>query len=379
MAGPRAAQRLADVETPCIVIDRARLMAALARMRDLAAAGGVRLRPHVKTHKSVALARLQLDYGGATGVCASKPDEALVFIDAGIDDVLVAYPVVDARKIARVIAAAARHGTRVAFIADSDTVLRAVEAAGADAGTQVGIYLKVDVGLHRVGVDPTSAAAVGLGQAMAASPHLDFRGLLSHAGHAYGAAGPAEIADIAEAERRTLLELAVRLRNAGVAVPELSVGSTPSVLATASFEGLTEIRPGNYVFLDATALRLGVATPDEVSFSVLATVVSRNDRHAIVDAGSKVLSSDKGAHGLGGDGFGRAYSEGPAGDGFIIDRLSEEHGWVVHDGRALPVGSRVRIVPNHSCVVANLVGRAWLVDDDRIIEAWDMEARAKLL
>jgi D-serine deaminase-like pyridoxal phosphate-dependent protein len=374
-----ATARLNGLETPCIVIDRRRLRGALERMRDIAGRAGVRLRPHVKTHKSLALAALQLEDGGATGICASKPNEALVFIEAGVRDVLLAYPVIDGRKLDRVFATALRHGATLGFIADSQAGTAAIDDAAKRHNTRVGIYLKVDVGLHRVGVDPTGKAAIDVARAMADSPHLDFRGLLSHAGHAYGASSVAEISEIAEAERRTLLELAVRLRAVDITVHELSVGSTPSVLAATNFEGLTEIRPGNYVFLDATALRLGVATSEQVSFSVLATVVSRNDRYAIIDAGSKVLSSDKGAHGLGGDGFGFAYRYGPTGEGFLIDRLSEEHGWIAHRGRELPVGARVRIVPNHSCVVANLVGQAWLVEDDRVVDWWAMEARAQVL
>jgi D-serine deaminase-like pyridoxal phosphate-dependent protein len=371
--------KLDELETPCIVIDRRRLRRTIELMRNLAEQAGVRLRPHVKTHKSLALASHQLTYGGAAGICASKPDEARVFIEAGVHDVLLAYPVVDGRKLDRVMTAGLHHRTRLGFIADSHEGVAAIEDAARRHDMRVGIHLKVDVGLHRVGVDPASTAAIDVARAMAAAPHLDFRGLLSHAGHAYGASSVAEIAEIAEAERRTLLDLAERIRNVGIPVTELSVGSTPSVLAAASFEGLTEIRPGNYVFLDATALRLGVATSEQVSFSVLATVVSRNGHYAIIDAGSKVLSSDKGAHGLGGDGFGWAYRDGPAGEGFLVERLSEEHGWIAHGHRELPIGARVRIVPNHSCVVANLVGRAWLVENNCVVDSWAMEARAKLL
>ena len=369
-------------ETPCVVISEPRLEQNLGRMAALAARAGVRLRPHVKTHKSLALAALQMS-GGAVGLTASKADEAIVFLEGGAPSVTAAYPIRDARKLDRLFACAARLGADLRMIADSTELVEILGETGRRQLIRPGVFLKVDVGLGRVGVDPLGDEALAVARAAAAHPHLNFRGLLSHAGHAYAAPDAIAIAEIAEAERRTLLALAARLRTASVPVEEISVGSTPSVLGARDFKGLTEIRPGNYVFLDMTAVRLGLARLEDVALTVLTTVVSRNDRYAIVDAGSKVLSSDKGAHGTDADGYGRAYPFDAAGccdgPGRSVARLSEEHGWVEDAAADLKPGDRLRIVPNHSCVVANLVGRAWLEDALGVGRPWIMDARGVVL
>ncbi|MEO0569692.1 MAG: alanine racemase [Pseudomonadota bacterium] len=368
-----------ELETPCLLIDQAKLLRNLNDMRLRAETGGVTLRPHIKTHKSIDIAKLQIEIGGANGICTSKPDEALVFIQAGFKDITVAFPIIDPRKLDRVLLAARSNRTEMSFIADSEAIVEEIGNAAIRAGVRPSVFMKVDVGLHRVGVEPTHQKAVSVATAIDRHKALNFGGLLSHAGHAYAATNQLEIEQIAECERMTMLELADKLKGAGIAVQKISVGSTPSVLATNSFKGLNEIRPGNYVFMDATAMRLGVASLDQVSFSVLSTVVSRNNSFAIIDAGSKVLSSDKGPHGTGADGFGLAYVDDLCADPFQICRLSEEHGWIAHRGFDLSVGTKVRIVPNHSCVVANLVGQAWVVKDTSIVDQWTFEANSKVL
>ncbi len=367
-----------ELETPCLLIDRRKLLANLGRVQTIAQQAGVALRPHVKTHKSLELARLQLA-GGACGMTASKVDEAIVFLQGGAPSVTLAYPVLDPRKLDRLLRAAAAHGAELNLIVDSLPLVEAAEDASRRAGRRTPVFLKVDVGLGRVGVDPKSKAAVAVARAVAASSHLTFAGLLSHAGHAYAAAGSADIAAIAEVERLTMLTLRDRLKAEGVEAPAISVGSTPTVLAARNFEGVTEIRPGNYVFLDGTAARLGLARAEEAALTVSVTVLSRNDRYLIVDAGSKVLSSDTGAHGTGGGGYGRAYHSGRTGDGWDVARLSEEHGWIAHDGQPVPTGTRLEILPNHACPVANLVGRAWLVEDGRVLDEWRLQAQAQVL
>jgi D-serine deaminase-like pyridoxal phosphate-dependent protein len=369
--------RIEDLETPCLVLDRDALTSNLARVRAIAQDAGVGLRPHVKTHKSLELARLQLEEGGACGLTASKAQEALVFLRGGAKSLTVAYPIVDHRKLDRIFAAAA--GADVRFIADSLVHVAVLEAAAERAGRRAPVFMKVDVGLGRVGVSPTSAQALALARAIAASRWLQFAGLLAHAGHAYGASGRAEAAQIAEAERLTLLDLAGRLEEAGIPAREISVGSTPTVLAAERFDGLTEIRPGNYVFMDATMMRLGLARAEDVALKVLTTVVSRNEDWLIVDAGSKTLSSDSGAHGSGGAGFGIAMPTDADGPALRVARLSEEHGWVARAGADIPIGARLAIIPNHACPVANLVGAYWLVAEGRVLARWEAEARAALL
>ena len=160
---------------------------------------------------------------------------------------------------------------------------------------------------------------------------------------------------------------------------EVSVGSTPTVLGCESFEGMTEIRPGNYVFADATAVRLGVATFNDVALSVLTTVISANDRYFIIDAGSKVLSSDLGAHGTGGNaGYGLGFRiDDLSREPLRVVRLSEEHGFIEREGD-LPIGTKLRVIPNHACPVANLAERLTVVSNDEVVDQWAVAARAKV-
>jgi D-serine deaminase-like pyridoxal phosphate-dependent protein len=376
--GSRARQEiaLAGLETPAIVIDRPILEANIAMAAALARRHNVALRPHIKTHKSPLIAKLQLD-AGAAGITASKTDEALVFIEAGVASVTVAYPLVDRAKIGRLIRSAQAHGTDLRIVADSADGLAALSSEARARSHRLPVFLKVDVGLHRCGVDPALPASRDLALALGRSPSLRFAGLLAHAGHAYGAGSPDGVRQIANQERHLLLGFAADLRKAGLEVPEISVGSTPTVIFNDGFEGLTEARPGNYVFMDMTQVALGVARPEQVALSVLATVVSRNDRYAIVDAGSKVMSSDRGPHGADSvRGFGAVFPlEDPDGAALTLARLSEEHGFVEHGGRDLKIGSRVRIVPNHSCPVANLADRFVAIDASGSTDYWPVEGR----
>ena len=207
--------------------------------------------------------------------------------------------------------------------------------------------------------------------------NLEFRGILSHAGHVYGSKSRAEAAEVAEAERHTMVAVRDALRSDGLPVREVSVGATPAVLATECFEGITEIRPGNYVFLDLLPVRVGVARVADVALSVLATVISSNERYFVTDAGSKTLTSDTGVHGMtGNQGFGLAY---PA-SGFlesdcemIVEKVSEEHGMVGRNGFDLAIGSKVRVVPVHSCPVANLA-RSYVALTPDGLESWPVDA-----
>ncbi|AXC51301.1 alanine racemase [Paracoccus suum] len=340
----------AGLPTPHVEIDEQGLMRNLGHMQARAEAAGLALRPHIKTHKCLAIARRQLDLG-AVGVTASKPAEALVFVEAGVPSLTLAYPVVRPESITELVRAATLRGTELRLIVAHQAGVEAIGNAAAAQGVRLPVFLKVDVGLGRVGVKPQDEAAIRLAAEVDRRPHLTFLGLLSHAGHSYGSKSLAELASIAEAEAAALCELAGRLRQAGIEVPEISVGATPTCLGAPIPRGVTEIRPGNYAFLDRTALRLDICAPDDLALAVIATVVAHNDKHFIVDAGSKSLSSDLGAHGSGGSGFGLAVSMDGTGRAWEVERLSEEHGFVRFSDTAPDIGSRVRIFPNHSCAV----------------------------
>lgn len=368
------------IETPAVVVDRGRLLANLTQVQGLADSAGVALRPHIKTHKSPDLARLQMELG-AKGITAAKPDEALVFIEAGLPSVTVAYPLVVQGKVARLLEAARARGTELNCIADSAEGVAALDAAAAAQGRRLPVFLKVDVGLGRCGVKPAGEAGPRLARQIAEAPSLRFAGLLSHAGHAYGAGNPEGIRAVARQEREDLLGLAERLRGQGLAVDCISVGSTPSVVAHDGFQGFGEIRPGNYVFMDLTQAAIGIVPFGALALSIVVTVVSRNEDYMIVDAGSKVMSSDRGPHGSDAiKGFGLALpldATRPEG-GWPLVRLSEEHGFLAHGGRPLPIGTRLRLFPNHACTVVGLADRLLLLEGERAPAVWRVEGRGKV-
>lgn len=366
----QASLSLSTVETPSVVVDRGPLLANIARISAFTGPG-LALRPHGKTHKSNDIARLQLE-AGAVGLTCSKSEEAEAFLRGGVPRLTVAYPLVDPRKVARILDTATETGAKVDFVVDSPSGVETIEAVAAERGVDgVGLFVKVDVGLHRCGVDPDSEAGPELAGRITRSGRLRFRGLLSHAGQSYAARSRAAVREIAAHERAAMGRLRMACQRRGLDVPDISVGSTPTILAHDGFDGITEIRPGNYVFLDLTQVGIGVASLEEIALSVIATVVSGNDRYAIVDAGSKILSSDLGPHGSHVvEGHGLAFPLGQtatkATDGLPVTQLSEEHGFIEHGGRALPIGTRVRIFPNHACPVANLAGRLALCDGEEI-------------
>jgi len=379
---------LSDIETPAVVVHEARLKENIRAMQATARLHGLALRPHVKTHKCLKIACMQLA-GGAVGLTASKVDEALVFLDAGCHDVTVAYPVLDPAKLDRLLAAARRQGATLCCIADSFEACEALDAAARRNTARLGVFLKIDVGLHRCGMDENDARLLPLARRIAEGEGTRLAGLLSHAGQAYGAPDAAAVRDIARQEAAILCRVRAKLETAGLAVPTVSVGATPTALAVeapGAYRGIDELRPGNYVFLDRTALRLGLAGPQRVALHVLATVVSTNERYAIIDAGAKTLGLDLGAHGFGAAdyGYGLAFlpvngQEDPtAAEALRVVRLSEEHGFLDRTGRDIRIGTRVLILPNHSCVVANLAERLVVVKEQGALTTWEVAARAKV-
>lgn len=356
------------IETPAVLIDRVQLERNLAAMQELADTQGVALRPHAKTHKSVAIARRQLARG-ASGLTVATIGEARAFCDAGIGSITISRPIVS--DLARLGPVAQRADLRI--VVDSP---RGVEVAAA-SGLGLGVFIKVDVGLRRCGVDPKGEEALALARRVIAAPNLDFRGILSHAGQVYGVQGRQAAVEVAETERTTMMKVRDKLIAAGLVVSEVSVGATPTVLAAVSFEGVTEIRPGNYAFLDLLPIEVGVVSHDQISLSVLATVISKNEEFFITDAGSKTLTSDTGGHGMASTvGFGIAY---PIADyldqnkALMVAGLSEEHGKLMRGDYDLAVGEQVRIIPNHSCPVANLA-REYTVLDGEDISLWPIDA-----
>lgn len=360
---------IADLPTPAVLIDRSRALENIERMQAAAARRGIRLRPHAKTHKSPLVAQWQLERG-AVGICCAKIGEAEVFADAGVEDIRLPYPLNPANA-ARVAALARR--VRLSFIVDHPRVAREWSQALSPAGVTVDVLVKVDVGFHRCGIDPEPATAVPFIVEVAALPGLRFRGLLSHAGQAYHAASEDHLREMAATEARLLRQLADAVGQAGIEVHEVSAGATPTARFSLAEDGLTEYRAGNYVYYDRTQVGLGAASLADCALTVLARVVSKPaPNRLILDAGSKTLSSD-GARGFTPEqGYGVVFAPDGAVGGrekgldadLTIERLSEEHAVVSSASGAtrLEPGDLVRILPNHACVVSNLVDQAWLVD-----------------
>jgi D-serine deaminase-like pyridoxal phosphate-dependent protein len=374
---------VSDLPTPQVLVDYERLVDNIDRVQDLADRAGMRLRPHAKTHKSPRIARMQIDRG-AIGICCAKLGEAEVFVDAGTADVRLPYPLLPSNA-SRLIALMDR--ARISTIVDHLEVARGWSDAMRRAGRRLDILIKVDVGFHRCGIDP-ERDALGFVKAIDGMPGLRLRGLLSHAGQGYSATSEDELCAIARREAEILTSIRDQARRAGVAVDEISVGATPTLRFSASRNGLTELRPGNYVYSDRTQVALGAAALGDCALTVLASVVSKPARdRVILDCGSKTLSSDQArgtspVTGYGAVLVGNGDSPGRADDvdaSLTVERLSEEHATVrAADGTSLEPGDRVRIVPNHACVVSNLVDAVRLVEGEKVIDTLPVAARGRI-
>ena len=370
---------ISALPTPVVAVDHARLRNNIQTMQALASSAGVGLRPHTKTHKSPQIAKWQLE-AGATGVCCAKLGEAEVLADAGITDIRLPYPVNPANA-ARVLALLAR-GVTLSIIVDDLDVAQQWSSTMLAAGRKLNVLVKVDVGFHRCGIDPHSPRALSIVQEVAGLAGLSFHGLLSHAGHAYNVASLEELGDVAAKEIAILRGLAAALRAASIDVPEISVGSTPTARFITIQDGVTEMRPGNYVFFDRTQYGLRSTALENCAMSIVSTVVSRPAPSRVVfDAGSKTLTSDAARAFGAAAGHGLVYTdlETQVPDPSItIERLSEEHAVA----RVLPAcrlkpGDRVRIIPNHACTVTNLANDLLLVDGLRVLERIPVAARGK--
>ena len=356
------------LSTPAVVVDLDVLERNVRRMAARAEEAGVRLRPHAKTHKCPEIAALQRA-AGAWGLSLAKVGEAEVFVDAGFDDVFVAYPVVGEDKARRLLALSER--ARLAVGVDSLEGALTLAAPFRAASRTLDVMLKVDVGYGRVGVLPERAVEVA--RQVAELPGLSLRGVFTHAGHGYLAETRQGVEAIARLEGERLVETACRIREAGVPVEETSVGSTPTAPVAMRVDGVSECRPGNYVFHDASQVALGTCAPEDCALTVFATVVSvPGPGRAVLDAGSKTLSSDPLRPKP--QGYGRIL-----GRKSYLDKLSEEHGVIaVAEGESFRVGERLRLLPNHACVVANLHDRLIGVSQGRVEAVLQVAARGRV-
>jgi D-serine deaminase-like pyridoxal phosphate-dependent protein len=364
-----ASNEIYSIDTPALVVDLDKLERNLRRMASRAKEAGVRLRPHIKTHKSPWIALKQLELG-ASGITVAKIGEAEVMRKHGITDILIAYPIVGAQKLKRLEKLAT--DTEVTVALDSVEAAQGISEVGQRLGRSIPFYIDVDTGLLRCGREP-GEQTLRLAEEIAGLPFIRITGLMTHAGHAYKANSQVEQIRLSRQEGELLVETrTLILDKLGIDIPEISVGSTPTSFHCGEVEGITEIRPGTYVFNDATMISLGLVQAEDCALSIYTTVVSRpsGDR-AILDAGSKTLSSDKGAYT---EGYGIIKSA-PC---VRIDRLSEEHGVIVTpQGFPVAIGDRLEIIPNHVCPTVNLADELIGIRNGKMETLIPIEARGK--
>ena len=365
--------KIDDLSTPAALVDLDQLERNAARMADRARRLGVRLRPHVKTHKCIEIARIQTDlhFGGVT---VSTLAEAQAFASGGFTDITYAVPIAP-QKLAEA-ANLNREIDALNILIDHPEALHALEEVATASSTTLPVFVEIDCGDGRSGIDPDDEVAELFVRRVAESQAVDFRGLLTHAGHAYRAHNRAEAWAVACEERNVITAFAAQLRDLGIEIPEVSVGSTPTARAIDDLTGVTEMRPGNYAFYDAFQAAIGSCELDEAAFSVLATVISvlPEAERAVIDAGALALSMDPGPTHIDPDcGFGVivATEDLHPLPGLRITRLSQEHGSLTGPGvAALFPGTRIRILPNHSCLSAACFDRYRVVRGTEVVDEW---------
>jgi len=374
--------KLTELDTPALILDRRRLEANIARIGERARELGVDLRPHMKTAKCVEVARLATR-GQSGGITVSTLKEAEYFADAGFTDITYAVGIASA-KLARVAALQAR-GARVAVVTDNLEVAQEIGRRAKDLDAEFAVLIEVDTGDGRAGIAVESDDLIAIGQALNTAPGVALRGVLTHAGQSYDCRDPEGAAAVAETERAGAVRAAERLRAAGLPCPVVSVGSTPTATHARNLDGVTEMRPGVFVFQDVFQAEIGSCTMSDIAVSVLTAVTGQHPERGeiVIDAGGLALSKD------------RSTAEAPRdiGYGLVVDagcgaglpemhvaRVSQEHGIVTAAGGALPFerlrpGTLLRVLPNHACFTAAAYEGYHVIDGggeapDEIIATW---------
>jgi len=351
------------LDTPAILVDLDIVDANIARMAAFARRTGLALRPHIKTHKSLAMARRQME-AGAVGVCCATASEAEVLIMGGVRDVLLAYPLVGAAKFARIAPLFDRG--ELTLVTDSKPVTADYRQLAQNIGRPISIIVEVDSGMNRVGIDPRSVVEVV--KDVTRGNDLTFRGIMTHAGHSHDAKDQLGVEAVARQEAAVMGAAREELEAAGFDVPVVSAGSTITAPYLKSADGITEIRPGTYIYNDLRTLGTYACTADTLAASALASVVSLEGDRVTIDAGSKTLTMSRD----GGFGFGHLRDQ-PASR---FTRLSEEHGVLsLPDAQAhLAVGDRVEVMPIHVCVWMDLQPEIYGIRNGQVVERIAVEA-----
>src|SRR6266498_513192 len=368
---------LQSLETPSLVLDVERMQQNADRLGKRISELGARLRPHIKTHKCIEVARIQ-NRGHAGPITVSTLAEARAFMANGFTDITYAVPIEPGKFCATI--EIAKRIERLSLLTDDPEIPPQLNESCRRAGVSLDLFLKVDCGYHRCGVALDSNEAIQIPQQISALGNLRFAGILTHAGHSYLCRTEEERLAIAKQERDVMLELAGQLRNSGIAVPVVSIGSTPTITAVDHLNGVDEVRPGNYVFFDAFQASIGSCRLQDCALTVLGAVVHRDvaGGRLVVDAGAVALSKDRGAMEFDPTcGYGRILDCEGNDLGLHVQSLSQEHGEIAVQSWAglnhLKVGTRIRILANHSCLTAAQHTHYNILKRNEIVDRWPIQ------
>lgn len=368
---------LASLPTPAALIDVARMERNIARMQQRMDVLGVRFRPHVKTTKCNEVVQAQLQ-AGASGITVSTLKEAEQFFAAGITDIVYAVGMAPT-KLAQALALR-RQGCDLKIVADSVVCAQAIVAFGQAQEECFEVWIEIDVDGHRSGIAPEDATLLAVGNVLHQGG-MRIGGVIAHAGSSYDYDNDAALIAVAEQERAGCVRAAERLRAAGLPCDVVSIGSTPTALRAEHLQGVTEVRAGVYVMFDLVMHNVGVNTMDEIALSVLTTVIGHQPEKgwAIVDAGWMAMSRDRGTQGRKHDfGYGQVCTEdGKVLEGYLMSGANQEHGILSRQGSPdeqiaehLPIGTRLRILPNHACATGAQHQHYHAIAADGSVEIW---------
>ncbi|MBA3766253.1 MAG: alanine racemase [Acidobacteria bacterium] len=366
-----------ELKTPALLLDVARVHSNAKRIGDRVRLSGARLRPHIKTHKCIEVARIQTS-GHSGALTVSTLAEARAFSAHGFRDLMYAVPI-EPGKFDEAIQLAG-DCERLALITDDLEIPTLLNETARRAGVTLDLFLKVDCGYHRCGVEPSLPEAFEIPRRISDSSNLRFAGILTHAGHSYHCRSKVDVLALARTERDTMTEFAARLRAGGLPVETISIGSTPTITNVDHLEGIDEARPGNYIFFDAFQAAIGSCSLEDCALTVLAAVVHRDRRRQkiIIDAGAIALSKDRGAVEFDAAcGYGLVLDLEGHDLGLRVGGLSQEHGEIqVSDDNLLDrlsTGTRLRVLANHSCLTAAQHDHYNVLEGDRILDRWEIQ------
>lgn len=360
-----------ELDTPSLLLNLNTLEENIKRIVDFTNTHHVNYRPHVKTHKSVDIAKMLIEQG-AVGITVATVGEAETMVAGGIQDILIAFPIASKAKLERV--EGIMSDAHIILTVDDSEQVSLINDYFEAKNLQVDVWMKVNSGLDRCGVEPEEA--VNVAKHVKKMPAVSLQGIYTHAGHSYAATSQEKLEEIARAEAEAVLASTDVCEKAGIPIKHRSVGSTPTYQLSGAVDGITEVRPGNAVFFDMVQVGLGVATVTNCALSVLSSVASIKSNRIVIDAGSKTLNLDKGAHG----------NESVVGHGYIkehpeltIERLSEEHGVIPISGEVpnIQITDKLTIIPNHACPVVNLFDHYYVHRDGHIVDKWKVHARGR--